>query len=154
MALQYTLRKATESDIGWLIELRSRTMDQHMIASGLVPDPDTHRSRVMHAFGDIEIVQIDSTDIGMVKVEKMPEVWRVVQIQIVPELQGRGIGTLILRQVLEEAGNVGRPVTLNVLKSNPAVHLYERLGFGVVLEKERAFVMRVEASKPDASESP
>ena len=50
---------------------------------------------------------------------------------IVPSAQGRGLGTALVRLVLDEAAGRGLPVRLSVLANNPARGLYERLGFQV-----------------------
>lgn len=51
---------------------------------------------------------------------------RVVDIALVPEARGRGIGTAILKDLLSKSG---KPVTIHVEKQNPAMRLYQRLGF-------------------------
>jgi ribosomal protein S18 acetylase RimI-like enzyme len=68
--------------------------------------------------------------------------WGVVQLQIAPEHQGRGIGECALQTVLLAAQADALPVMLKVLKGNPAKRLYERLGFETVDEDERQFHMR------------
>jgi ribosomal protein S18 acetylase RimI-like enzyme len=65
-------------------------------------------------------------------------------IAILPEFQNRGIGTELIREVLEEAAAKGFPVELKVLKINPAIRLYERLGFEVESRTETRFFMAAE----------
>jgi ribosomal protein S18 acetylase RimI-like enzyme len=48
---------------------------------------------------------------------------------VLTEHRGRGIGTAALRMLLGEAARAGKPVRLHVERTNPARHLYERLGF-------------------------
>jgi predicted GNAT family acetyltransferase len=51
-------------------------------------------------------------------------------IQIVPDYQGQGIGTSIIKTILQEASERAVPVELRVNKDNPdAERLYARLGF-------------------------
>jgi ribosomal-protein-alanine N-acetyltransferase len=65
--------------------------------------------------------------------------WKVVDqihinnLAIHPACRGRGLGTWLLREVLDEAERLGAPhATLEVRRSNtPARHLYERAGFSV-----------------------
>jgi ribosomal protein S18 acetylase RimI-like enzyme len=61
-----------------------------------------------------------------------------------PEFQGRGLGTTILGDVIEHARMGRRPVSLQVLKVNPARRLYERLGFVISGESETHFQMRLQ----------
>lgn len=53
----------------------------------------------------------------------------VTRIEVHPDAQNQGIGTAVLRQILQEAGEVGKAVSLHVFGINPARRLYERLGF-------------------------
>lgn len=73
--------------------------------------------------------------------------WELVQIQIAPAWQGAGIGSHLVRALLEQARQAGAVVRLSVLKANPARQLYERLGFAVVAELDHAYEM---AASPEA----
>ena len=52
-----------------------------------------------------------------------------MDIALLPEYRGRGIGTALLEELLVEADATGRRVTIHVERFNPARRLYERLGF-------------------------
>lgn len=58
----------------------------------------------------------------------------VLEIQIDPEFQGRGLGTAVLTDTLGQAHQTGFSVRLQVLLKNRAKALYERLGFVVTGE--------------------
>jgi ribosomal protein S18 acetylase RimI-like enzyme len=60
---------------------------------------------------------------------------------VAPEHQGKGIGTRLISEVLQDAHSRGLAVRLRVLKVNPAQRLYERLGFAVVGETETHHLM-------------
>jgi ribosomal protein S18 acetylase RimI-like enzyme len=64
-----------------------------------------------------------------------------MQIQLMPSLQGKGIGTRLLQSLVQEAREAGAGLKLSVLKANPARRLYERMGFVVVEEKATAYDM-------------
>jgi ribosomal protein S18 acetylase RimI-like enzyme len=49
-----------------------------------------------------------------------------------PEFQRRGVGSGLLRELMQEAQSSRLPLKLRVLKVNPAVHFYRRLGFAEV----------------------
>jgi ribosomal protein S18 acetylase RimI-like enzyme len=53
----------------------------------------------------------------------------VLAIAVLPSYTGRGIGTVVLQGLLAAAGRKYPAVSLKVRQSNPAVRLYERLGF-------------------------
>lgn len=60
---------------------------------------------------------------------RWPEEIRIVDLALLPEFRNAGHGTKILGDVICEAANVGKPVTLHVERFNPALKLYQRLGF-------------------------
>jgi GNAT superfamily N-acetyltransferase len=53
-------------------------------------------------------------------------------IAVLPSHIGQGIGTQLMKHLLEAASKVHSAVMLSVRKNNPARHLYERMGFDVV----------------------
>ena len=60
---------------------------------------------------------------------------RIVDIALLPEHRGGGVGTALLRDLLAEADAAGKRVTIHVERFNPALRLYERLGFSVAEDK-------------------
>jgi ribosomal protein S18 acetylase RimI-like enzyme len=68
---------------------------------------------------------------------------RLVDIAVLPEFRNRGIGSFVLRRLLEEAEDKKKPVDLQVLKTNsPAIRLYERFGFEKTGEDQLYLMMR------------
>jgi ribosomal protein S18 acetylase RimI-like enzyme len=60
---------------------------------------------------------------------------RIVDISLVPENRGRGLGEALLRDVQADAASRGKAVSIHVEKFNPARRLYDRLGFAVIEDK-------------------
>ncbi|HAV35433.1 MAG TPA: GNAT family N-acetyltransferase, partial [Massilia sp.] len=54
---------------------------------------------------------------------------RVIDIALLAQYRGQGIGTTLLRSLLDEARRGARRVTIHVEENNPALALYLRLGF-------------------------
>ena len=54
---------------------------------------------------------------------------RLIDIALLGVYRNRGIGTMLLRQVLQECERQGRALRLQVLQGNRAIRLYQRLGF-------------------------
>jgi ribosomal protein S18 acetylase RimI-like enzyme len=52
-----------------------------------------------------------------------------IGMAVLPGYRGRGIGSSLLKRLLESAGAVYRKVCLSVSADNPALRLYERVGF-------------------------
>lgn len=82
--------------------------------------------------------------IGRLYLDRSGPAWVVIDIALLPEHRGQGIGTRLLREILVQATAAGKPVRVHVEHFNPARHLYDRLGFseiedqGVYLLLERA----------------
>jgi ribosomal protein S18 acetylase RimI-like enzyme len=67
--------------------------------------------------------------LGRLYVDRSGPEWQVIDIALLPEHRGKGIGTRLLTQILAEATAAGKPVQIYVEHLNPARHLYARLGF-------------------------
>jgi ribosomal protein S18 acetylase RimI-like enzyme len=116
-------------------------MDTHLSASGASTDDDEHLARLMYRHDCAEVLLEGGVPVGLLKVARDRAPWELIQIQLLPELQGRRLGAALLERVIAEADDAGVAVSLKVLKANPAQALYERLGFAVVGETEHEFEM-------------
>jgi ribosomal protein S18 acetylase RimI-like enzyme len=116
-------------------------MDNHLSASGMSTGDDDHLARLMYRFDCAEVLLQDGAPVGLLKVSRDSPQWKLIQIQLVPELQGQGLGADLLAQLIVEADDANVVVALSVLKANPARELYERLGFAVVGESNYEFNM-------------
>lgn len=79
------------------------------------------------------IVELDGASIGRLYVDETGEGVRLLDIALMPEARGRGIGGMLVRRVMADAAASGKTVTLQVEAANPARQLYARLGFRDVL---------------------
>lgn len=140
-----TLRPATESDVPFLLELRHQTMSAHLAASGVLLSEAEHLLRVRVAFHYAAVILHAGKRVGLFKVVREGLQWELVQVQLMPSVQGRGIGTMLLQSLVGEARSKGASLRLSVLKANPAKRLYERIGFNVVAEKAHAYEMALGA---------
>lgn len=135
-------RQATPEDIPFLLDLRQRTMNGHVLASGGEVSDVHHMARLMHRFECAEVLMHEGVPVGILKVSRDPHEWVVIQIQLAPGYQGGGIGTGLMAEVVDEAARAGVDLTLSVLKANPAKALYERFGFVIERESEFSYEMR------------
>ena len=67
---------------------------------------------------------------------------RMVDVALLPEFRGAGVGTALTRELLEEGAKKGKPVRLRVWRENPALRLYQRLGFKV--ERDEGIYLALE----------
>ncbi|HCN48058.1 MAG TPA: N-acetyltransferase [Chryseobacterium sp.] len=137
-----TYRKATENDIDYLLDLRIKTMVPHYAESNLPTDRETTLQRILYQFDKANIIFLDNHPIGLLKVDRTDSNIDILQLQIDPDQQGKGLGKMILTDILEEASAAGKTASLSVLKTNKAQHLYSSLGFKVVGEDEHSFFMK------------
>ncbi|RXR07040.1 GNAT family N-acetyltransferase [Pseudoxanthomonas composti] len=135
------LRPAVEADIPALFALRKQTMEAHMRASGAQTSDDYHMAKLRKGYELAQVLEEEGRIVGLFKVDRGHDPWKVIQIHLAPALQGRGIGKALISDFIQEARQAGCDVTLNVLTQNPARALYERLGFVVTGEEGSEYVM-------------
>jgi ribosomal protein S18 acetylase RimI-like enzyme len=139
-----SLRPAVESDVPYLIDLRARTIAEHLERAGVRLTQGEQEERARSYLDVCSLVMLNEQIVGMIKIEKALHAWKVHQVQIEPKTQGRGIATKLMQQVIADARDCGFAVELEVLKENPALRLYERLGFKRIGEDEIEYHMRIE----------
>jgi len=76
-----------------------------------------------------DVIEVDSRPVGRLYVARWTDEIRIMDIALLPENRRRGIGTGLLRELLDEGARTGKRVTVHVEQFNPARRLYERLGF-------------------------
>jgi len=82
-----------------------------------------------------DIIELGTTPIGRIVVDRPGTMVHIVDQAIVPQQRNRGIGTAIMRSLMEEARAAGLPVRLQVADNNdPSMRLYARLGFVPIQE--------------------
>lgn len=75
------------------------------------------------------VIVKENVPIGRLYLDRWEREIRVVDIALLPEHRGTGIGTTLLTAILKEGEAAGKSVTIHVEQFNPALRLYERLGF-------------------------
>lgn len=76
------------------------------------------------------IIEADAVPAGWLVVNTLPDEVHLVDILVLAEFRGFGIGTAAIREILQEAAESSKPVRLSVYRTNhAAIRLYERLGF-------------------------
>jgi GNAT superfamily N-acetyltransferase len=98
----------------------------------------THHDLRMPAAQD-SIVTRDGLAIGRLKVNEDDEEILLVDIALVPEVQGQKIGTALLESLKQRATKAAKPLRLHVLFTGAGLPLYEKLGF-VRLEDDGTYI--------------
>ena len=139
----YTLRQAEQADYDFLYHLHKETMQAYVEATWGWNE-EWQREYFDQKWDPCrrQIIQVNGRDAGVLVVENRQGEHYLGLIELLPEFQGRGIGTAVLTDFLLEAQVLGLPATLHVLKTNGrARQLYERFGFAIVAEEEIRYKM-------------
>ena len=76
-----------------------------------------------------DMVVKEDAVIGRFFVDRTPDEIRIIDIALLPTYRGSGIGSALIRPLLDEAARAGKPVRIHVERENRARQLYDRLGF-------------------------
>ncbi len=118
-------------------------MVEHLEKARIYLSDEEHEARIDKCFEGSYIILASHKKVGLLKcIETKAEI-EILQLQVLPGYQGKGIGKQILKGVISKAEAENKNLRLNVLKENPARHLYERNGFKIVGEDPFEFYMKL-----------
>jgi GNAT superfamily N-acetyltransferase len=81
------------------------------------------------------VIRVAERDAGRLYVGRFGEELRIIDLALLPEFRGRGVATSLLGSLIREAAGLGLPLRIHVERFNPALRLYERLGFRLVADR-------------------
>ena len=76
-----------------------------------------------------QIVEIDGQPAGRLYLDRRADELRIIDIALLPEFRGAGVGGQLMRDILDEGLRANLQVRIHVEHENPAMRLYERIGF-------------------------
>lgn len=82
-----------------------------------------------YEYPDFRIILFKGQPAGRLYLDRRPKECRIVDITLLPEFRGKGLGETILKDLLAESASLQKTVTIHVERYNKARHLYDRLGF-------------------------
>jgi ribosomal protein S18 acetylase RimI-like enzyme len=144
---QLEVRSATVNDLAFLYDLVRATMRCYVEMTWGGWDEDWQHNRFAERFDHMKwsILLLDQEPVGGFAIEYRSTEMYLMNLHILPDKQGLGLGTATVQMLLVEAAERGVPLTLNVIRSNVgARRLYERMGLRVVEEEDRRFWMTSE----------
>lgn len=124
-----TMRDITEALVGW---------DQRRQEEGFAGWFELSQARIIMA---------DGRDVGWLQTRVSESEVFLGSLYVIPAMQGHGIGTHVLRELMARSKSQSRALTLAVMKNNRAIRLYERLGFLTTHEDTYKFYMRAGSSE-------
>jgi ribosomal protein S18 acetylase RimI-like enzyme len=83
----------------------------------------------------LDVILVNDQPAGRLYVAREEDEIRIVDIALLPDFCNRGVGTTLLRGLQSEAAAAGKPLRIHVERFNPALRLYERLGFTSIADR-------------------
>ena len=124
----YAASRAEElAPVPWSAEEKSEFLRQQFAAQDRAYRND-------YAAAAFDVIELEARPVGRLYVDRTPTEIHLIDIALLPECRGQGIGTALVREVVDEAARTKRPIRLYVEHGNPARRLYQRLGFAEVEE--------------------
>ncbi len=158
----YRLRAECDDDIPFLIALYASTRETELTgipwsaeqkAAFLLNQfqAQRHHYRTFFPGTAFDIVEYNGVAIGRLYVDVRVTHIHIIDIALVPEVRGRGIGTTLIAALQHYARERAMGLDLFVERYNPALRLYRRLGFFGIAEHEIQFEMEwLPESEPNA----
>ncbi|MFC8870379.1 GNAT family N-acetyltransferase [Streptomyces sp. NPDC057148] len=147
--VQWGLRPASASDVEAVAELRAVVLRPDLERLGRY-DERRVRQRLRDGFDRTHtwVIEVENAFAGCVALRPARDARWLEHFYLAPRLQGTGIGSAVLRELLAGCDRGGDPVRLDVLRGSAARRLYERHGFTVEREDSvDVFMVR----EPDGS---
>jgi ribosomal protein S18 acetylase RimI-like enzyme len=128
LALYSSTREEELSVVDWSAEQKAAFLRMQFDAQ--------HAYYQEHYAGSaFDVVLVGDEPAGRLYVARWPTEMRIIDIAFAPAFRGRGLGTRLLTELRREARERGVPLTIHVERMNPALRLYERLGFTLAEDK-------------------
>jgi ribosomal protein S18 acetylase RimI-like enzyme len=148
----YTLRPVTEGDRAFLERVYASTRAEELTLSDWSDEmkaqfcasqfaaQDTHY-RQHYPTAQFCVIEQAGVPVGRLYVDRWEKEIRVMDIALLPEHRRAGLGTKMLGDLQAEAAGAGKTLSIHVEKFNPALGLYQRLGFRVREEQSVYLLM-------------
>jgi ribosomal protein S18 acetylase RimI-like enzyme len=154
MAEPFGLRPIQDSDHPFLCEVYASTrMDELRTVPWTMAERDAflrmqfnaqHKHYQVHfPNAEYSIILIGNLPAGRLYLDRSDAEFRIIDIALLPAFRRRGIGGNIISTILAQASAAGKTVSIHVERFNPALRLYQRLGFKVVEEGPIYLFMQV-----------
>jgi GNAT superfamily N-acetyltransferase len=141
-----SLRPTRLEDQEFLVRVYASTREEELARAAW---PDGEKEQFIHAQFtaqdryyrenypgyDFQVILVGGAPAGRLYLHRRPAEIRIMDIALLPEFRGKGIGSALLAEILAEGERQGLPVTIHVERFNPALRLYERLGFRLAEDK-------------------
>lgn len=149
---EITFRPIQDDDREFLARLYASTREEEL---SVTPWSDEEKAAFLrqqfeaqHTFymeqfteAELSIVLLDGEPAGRLYIDRREDEIRLIDIALMPEHRGQGIGGRLMEDLLDEGREAGLPVRIHVERFNPALRLYQRLGFEQVEDQGPYYLM-------------
>ena len=135
-----TLRPAGPDDYEFLVEVYGSTRAEEL---ALVPWNDEQRDAFIRSQFNAQqehylktypgathdIIVSNGRPVGRLYVARLDHEIRIIDITLLPAERNVGIGSYLIKQLLDDAKQTGKVTRIYVEEFNPSLRLFQRLGF-------------------------
>ena len=151
--MEVSFRDVCDEDEEFLFELYAATRAEEM---AMVAWSDEQRDlflrgqfngqsdhyRKQYPKASFQIIVVDGRPAGRLYAARLEDQIRIIDLTLLAAERGQGIGTPIVRRIMDEATGAAKPVTIYVESFNPSRRLFDRLGFSPVEDNQIYVLMR------------
>lgn len=141
-----SLRPSTKADEAFLLTVYASTRAEEMAITGWSDEQkaafcaqqfqaQTSHYRQHYPTAQYFVIEAGSMPAGRLYVDHWDKEIRIMDIALLPEFRGKGIGTHLLSDLQKQAQTASKVLSIHVEAFNPAKRLYERLGFVLTEDK-------------------
>jgi ribosomal protein S18 acetylase RimI-like enzyme len=138
-----SFRRTTDADLPFLAQVYASTREEEIAAT---PWSEVQKAQFLdmqfraqhtdyrknYPRAEWLVTMCGGEEIGRLYLGRWPSEHTIIDIAFLPQHRGKGFGTALMLDLLDEAAAAGKAVSIHVEKSNPAMRLYRRLGFATV----------------------
>jgi ribosomal protein S18 acetylase RimI-like enzyme len=145
--MNISLRPVQDSDDAFLFELYASTRANELaqvpwtqpqkdafLQMQFTAQKTSYVAQYPHAQHDV--ICRDTRPVGRLYLERGADKFHILDITISEASRKEGVGSAVLRGIILEADQAGKPTTIYVESFSPSVRLFERLGFRTATTKE------------------
>jgi ribosomal protein S18 acetylase RimI-like enzyme len=148
----YTLRPVQEQDEALLLEIYSSSRTEEL---ALVPWDAAQKQAFLQMqfsaqqahyrayFPDAQhdMILAEDQPIGRLYVDRRETEIRILDVTLLPDARGRGIGTFLIQDLMKEAVQSNKSLSIHVESFNRSLGLFQRLGFAKIDENGASWLM-------------
>jgi len=147
------LRPVTEADEEFLLSVYSTTRAAELAQVPWSPEQkdafvkmqyaaQKHHYATEYPQASHEIICAGALPVGRLYLSRGDKEFHILDITVLPQHRNRGTGSTLLRRIMDEAAQAGKPVTIYIENFNPSLELFRHLGFATAAEQGFQLLLR------------